>query len=207
MRDDMSYLLTETYRFDSYSPHKRFLRKNSKINTLEDFESWVDPCLGSVKMKYKTKEFGENLNPLIRFLRKNCGRFWNDVYGDVCLYLNKTKATHLHVIQHLFQYVREMGKGDAVPARMAAPTSSGFRDPFYLRFDTYSLDFYVDNEGILRSCQIENKSGTGRVRLTKNRVKQHNRARKALYEERFKKGISKEEAINDLLNDNKNRQP
>jgi len=141
-------------------------------------------------MKYKTKEFGENLNPLIRFLRKNCGRFWNDIYGDVCLYLNKTKATHLHVIQHLFQYVREMGKGDAVP----------FRDPYHIQFSAYSFDFYVDNEGILRSCQIEKKPGTGRRRLTKNQAKQYNRETKASF---IKKGISKEEAINDLLNDNK----
>jgi hypothetical protein len=40
------------------------------------------------------------LGPLQRFLEKNVGRPWNDVYSEMCASLDKRKATGQHIFDH-----------------------------------------------------------------------------------------------------------
>lgn len=51
------------------------------------------------------KELNEHLAPLERYLRKQVGRPWDLVYGDICAGLKITSAVQLHVRQHLWDYV------------------------------------------------------------------------------------------------------
>lgn len=47
------------------------------------------------------KELNENLAPLIRYIRSNVGRPWNDVFSEICKYIDLSHTVKRHVRQHL----------------------------------------------------------------------------------------------------------
>jgi hypothetical protein len=51
------------------------------------------------------KELNENLAPLRRWLRSNCGRPWSKVYAEICEGLSVRNATAAHVRDHAEQFV------------------------------------------------------------------------------------------------------
>ncbi|MFY0593127.1 hypothetical protein [Roseivirga sp.] len=52
-----------------------------------------------------TKLQTDNLQPLIRFLAKNEGKFWNKVYGILCQKMNKNGVLGQHVFDHISGFV------------------------------------------------------------------------------------------------------
>lgn len=52
-----------------------------------------------------TRWFGEHLGPLRRFLMSRVGRPWDSVYSEIRQNLHATSTVHMHILQHLFQYV------------------------------------------------------------------------------------------------------
>ncbi len=51
------------------------------------------------------KELNEYLSPLLRFLKKNIGHKWDDVYSEIRANLNLKSTMSYHVMQHLYWYV------------------------------------------------------------------------------------------------------
>jgi hypothetical protein len=64
------------------------------------------PHQGVQQPRPRTKSLNENLAPLARFLRRNVGRPWSDVYSEICAGLNVRSAVQKHVRDHLKDLVR-----------------------------------------------------------------------------------------------------
>src|SRR6266571_1525597 len=100
MRPDMSKVIVKRPRWGSrLRNHKSALSLDPK--RLDD-ESYVDPPKPG---KSGEKSLNENLAPLRRFLESNVGRPWSKVYAEIRKTLDGRKATGLHILQHLQDFV------------------------------------------------------------------------------------------------------
>lgn len=52
-----------------------------------------------------TKEFSDNLRPLVRLLRRRVGRPWNKVFSEICSRLDTGSTIKMHVRQHIDDFV------------------------------------------------------------------------------------------------------
>ncbi len=52
-----------------------------------------------------SKSLNENLAPLVRYLRKQRGRPWDDVYSEICAGLDTGSTVKMHVRMHLKDFV------------------------------------------------------------------------------------------------------
>ena len=69
-------------------------------------DRYDSPRVKSTRPKiWYRKDFGENLNPLWRFLQKSVGRNWDSVYSDLCSRMDQRGAVTGHLFQHLFDFV------------------------------------------------------------------------------------------------------
>src|ERR1043166_2922797 len=50
---------------------------------------------------FSRKELNENIEPLRRYLRRQVGRPWNDVYSEISQHLRPTNAVQQHVRDHV----------------------------------------------------------------------------------------------------------
>jgi hypothetical protein len=67
-----------------------------------DDDCYIDPP----KPKHSgEKSLNENLSPLRRYLESNVGRPWSKVYAEISATLDSRKATGLHILQHLRDFV------------------------------------------------------------------------------------------------------
>ena len=143
MRKDMDKVLVTTPRIGSN-------RKNAEVRKSRRIErdgSYDDlPSYSSMKPKVKNwwgrKELNEYLNPLIRYLKKNCDRPWNKVYSDICKNMDHRGAVQGHIFQHLFDYVElhpvfKNGKPHRVKWGLIPLYKTGYT-------------FYVDKNGFLK---------------------------------------------------------
>ncbi|MBX2842363.1 MAG: hypothetical protein KTR26_11365 [Flammeovirgaceae bacterium] len=70
----------------------------------KDFE--FSPKQESIKVKGgKTKILNDNLSPLIRFLEKRVGKYWDKVYAELCEKMDKNSMLGQHLDSHLFGFV------------------------------------------------------------------------------------------------------
>jgi hypothetical protein len=74
------------------------------------------------------KELNENLKPLERYLKANCGRPWNKVFSEICENITLDSTVQRHVRQHIPQLVAEnvMMEGKKV---------------FFIRFRSYCAGY------------------------------------------------------------------
>jgi hypothetical protein len=102
MRQDMKDLLLETGRnggsFGKYASSRRAELKRSDPDDLPRF-------ISSSRHRGGGKELGDRLRPLRQFLKKNCGRPWADVYGEICAVADSRTIRGYHLRQHVWQYV------------------------------------------------------------------------------------------------------
>ena len=61
----------------------------------------------------KTKHLNENLAPLKRYLHKQIGRRWNDVFSEICACLDTGSTVKMHVREHLDDFVLRKVKREA----------------------------------------------------------------------------------------------
>jgi hypothetical protein len=52
-----------------------------------------------------SKALNENLQPLVRYLRSQRGRRWDDVFSEICAGLDTGSTVKMHVRQHIDDYV------------------------------------------------------------------------------------------------------
>jgi hypothetical protein len=101
MRKDMDRILVGRPRRGGNSPKGTGRGKDSR--NMEDL-----PAKESMKHRWRKgdlKELNENLAPFYRFLDKQVGRPWNDVYSEIREQINANSAVQLHILQHLEQHV------------------------------------------------------------------------------------------------------
>ena len=84
-RGELKSRLNECIRNDNFDDlHKR-----------ESYRHWASARLG-----YDRKELNENLNPLVRYLRSQVGRNWDQVYSEMCEVMDTRSACQAHIWQH-----------------------------------------------------------------------------------------------------------
>lgn len=143
MRSDMAQVLVERPRVGRrlrfFGRRSSYLRKSSG--------RWSEEASPrGMPMRFAaTKALNENLMPLVRYLRKQQGRRWDDVYSEIRQRLAPRNAIDMHIMQHLWDYVwfarREPDGRVALIGQYGAPRS-------YLphaggHFDWHGEVFYV----------------------------------------------------------------
>lgn len=103
MRKDMSKVIVERPRKGGNKSNLKRTRRSYKSNPDQD-----SPTKESMKQAHKEprgwddlKELNENLAPLHRFLQKNAGRKWDDVYSEICEHININSDVQYHILQHI----------------------------------------------------------------------------------------------------------
>lgn len=175
MRPDMSRLITECYRDGSgsatpYRTHRRQMNQHQTVDPedmpkREAIRKWA-------KLSGNYKEFGEQLNPLKRFILSQVGRPWNKVHSEMSAHINRNSAQQLHIWQHAVDYVetntyiRRVGKKDQVFFN----ASYRFRDTVDVPIETsFALVYVCPKSGILKKVPR---------RSYKNRFKSENTSRR-----------------------------
>jgi len=144
MRKDMDKVLVTTPRVGS-SMKNREVKEARRSARERDYDNL--PRNSSMKPKSRKwderKQLNEYLNPLVRYLAKNCGRPWDKVYSEICENMDRRGAVQDHIFQHLFDYV------ELYPIfKDGKPHSTGYRG--LSRLHKSGWTFYVDKAGALR---------------------------------------------------------
>ena len=100
MRSDMSKVIVERPRWGSWLRSTKFAARVSPQGDVEDLD------VAPPSREPDRKSLNENLAPLKRYLDKQVGRPWNKVYSEIRANLDTRKATQLHILQHLRDYVQ-----------------------------------------------------------------------------------------------------
>ena len=147
MRKDMSKILVTTPRIGSWM--KNYEVKNQRRSFRDgDYDL---PSYSSMKPKTRRtscvrKSLNEYLNPLIRYLNKNIGRPWDNIYSDICKNMDKRTPVQSHIFQHLFEYV------ELNPIfKEGKPHQVGWGGLDLIYNDGWS--FYIDKKGFLRKSK------------------------------------------------------
>lgn len=135
MRKDMKKKLVDTHREGSGRFRRRGKRgkvlnpevirmRRERIDLDEDgelSENIRSPRKAGYRYKdWDRKHFGENLNPLWRYLNSQIGRNWDTVYSEICENMDRRSAVGGHIFEHLDSYVtlaKEVRIVDGVPHR------------------------------------------------------------------------------------------
>ena len=98
MRKDMAKVIVERSRRGGDGGRSVPLKGYLKNVPLED-----RPTKEGMRRPYgwSRKELNENLKPLKRYLRRQVGRPWNDVYSEISQHLRPTNAVQQHVRDHV----------------------------------------------------------------------------------------------------------
>jgi hypothetical protein len=145
MREDISKILVTTPRVGSWRKNDEVLYRRREHIT-EDYDG---PTQCSMRPKNprgrwtERKMLNEYLNPLERYLAKQVGRRWDDVYSEICKNNPRGSAVGEHIFQHLFQYVR-------------VKTTQVTRE-------WMNWDYFVDEDGILSRSPPREPYWTGRT--------------------------------------------
>ena len=149
MRRDMNKVLIERTRRGGRGKQRKVYEKACRSQKRYRDEAYgiaVDDAPQKVSMRRphvingNYKEFSDLLSPLVRFLRANAGRPWNDVWSEICKVMKGNGLQADHVKGHVKQYV------GGIP-------HSGIRYYGYM-VDVWAPNssdpVYVDSNGILR---------------------------------------------------------
>lgn len=158
MRTDFKKVLCEEPRHKGwgYNGHALNKLKGSKKEyqdyTRGDWEDWCPPHKETMfgKRRRGTKEFGEHLQPLVRFLRSSVGKCWDDVFSDIRKNCPNDNAVNAHIYQHLWGYVERNPRFIKGDIYRGPESSFGYYGQLPLRDRGRDNTFYVDQEGILR---------------------------------------------------------
>ena len=105
MRDDMKKVLVTRPRHGS-------TMKNQQVSNLrrekitQDYDGPTRTSMKPNAARYTDrKQLNENLNPLLRYLEKNCGRPWDRIYSEIRNKNPLGSAVTEHIYEHLFFFV------------------------------------------------------------------------------------------------------
>jgi hypothetical protein len=131
MRSDMHKVIVERPRPRSgYS-----FRKGDPLRKIAQQEL---PAHESMKVRHADRRcFNENLNPLRRWLERQVGRRWDQVYSEACEVIKPSSTVKNHVKLHLLEFVcRDIVLFDALPHSIRRWMGGGY-------FELHTGDLYV----------------------------------------------------------------
>ena len=114
---------------DDYRPQKESMRRKHKVN--RDY-----------------KQFSDLINPLYRYLEKQVGRPWDEVWSDICKVLKGNSTQAQHIKQHVkdaIKYSREVTVDDAGILRRAPKKSYKYKKPRYNYMRKGSVEYHKQN--------------------------------------------------------------
>jgi len=100
MRDDMFKVIVERPRWGVHKAPRAKLRRDKFPD-----RSFVGIRRQAWETCAWTKHLNENLAPLRRYLHKQVGRQWNDVFSDICKNLDTGSTVKMHVREHIEDFV------------------------------------------------------------------------------------------------------
>ena len=100
MRADMFKVIVERPRWASRHASAVKLKKDKNFD--RKFVGHKRPALEAAPY---TKSLNENLAPLKRYLHKQRGRRWNDVFSEICAHLDTTSTVKMHVREHIEDFI------------------------------------------------------------------------------------------------------
>lgn len=101
MREDMFKVIVERPRGGA----GRAVSSRKRLNRDGDLPTKIGVSRHMELTHAKSKWLSENLAPLKRFIGKQVGRRWNDVYGEIVGTLTSRDPVQQHVLQHVDGYV------------------------------------------------------------------------------------------------------
>jgi len=115
-----------------------------------------------------SKYLNENLAPLKRYLFKQRGRKWDDVFSEICARLDTGSTVKMHVREHLDDFVIRQVRIDESGMYWDVSHWGGMRKP-----DQWYADLYVcPIDGRLKECkQLQQKLGLRKRRYESWAVK------------------------------------
>lgn len=142
MRADLKDVIVDTGRY------KNGEKKTSSLKGLREEQIETLPEKQGMRKNHTGWgfEFGDRTNPLFKFLRKNVGRPWADVWSEICEHCDNRTIRGKHLRDHVRQDVYGSGGEEA-----------------YGRFYG-NRPFYVDEDGILQSDGRTNRWWIGKRR-------------------------------------------
>ena len=103
MRADMPKVLVERPRLGA---RFRFGSRRCKYDAKTRCREGEEAPPKSMPMRFAgSRGLNENLEPLRRFLMKQRGRPWDEVYSEIRARLAPRSAVDMHVMQHLWAFV------------------------------------------------------------------------------------------------------
>jgi hypothetical protein len=109
MRNDMYKLICERPRLGvTYYGKIRNEYRRAKTVRLTDDMDCLDWYHGKLPIRHRMRDhkyFNDYLNPLFRFIHKQVGRLWDDVYSEICENITLSSTTRRHIRQHVDSYV------------------------------------------------------------------------------------------------------
>lgn len=168
MRSDVNKVLTECYKEGSGAQPKFPRRTTQKI--FDEVGGKVGIRFEHVRTKgHNAKSFGENLAYLPRFLAKNVGRKWDDIYSEISATFDKRSTVNAHIFQHLFDYFVPANEVVFVEGR---PHRVDSYNTFPILAGSYR-ELYVDpRNGILRKAKRQRGDNWKQAREKDNKAKE-----------------------------------
>lgn len=118
MRRDMKDVIVNTTRFQDEASNKEIkenrrslvkqLVKQTKIMTQEDREDFDYTKLNRRNPR-RTKEFGDRIMPMRRWLRNQVGRPWDQVFSELCDNADERSIRGWHLKDHVIREVYTKG--------------------------------------------------------------------------------------------------
>jgi hypothetical protein len=141
MREDMFKVIVERPRRGWRVPRAR-----GRLAGEDDLPTKIGVRRHGVLTGNCTKTLNENLGPLERYLGRQVGRPWNDVYSEICATLAPGHTVKEHVRQHIRDFVmRDIAIGRDGAWICPGRRRSGVRDRLWWQ------RYYVDPEdGLLK---------------------------------------------------------
>lgn len=139
MREDIAKVIVTRPRRYGYGNNQNKYDRDNKARGSYAFKGVdvdLSPKMESMRARhihhYGGKELSDYLSPVYRYLEKNIGNKWDDVWSDICKSLKPKSMMSEHVRDHIKQWVGGVGHGN---------------HKFQSLFDS----FVVDENGILRA--------------------------------------------------------
>jgi len=99
----MSKVITERPRWGHWMPSRKTGGRIKPLDAEHEYEDQPKrlPISWGSQGKIGQKSFSDFLNPLLRYLRKNVGRPWDNVLSDMKSHLDLRSVTGRHVFEHI----------------------------------------------------------------------------------------------------------
>src|SRR3989344_5997814 len=114
VRADMAKVVTERPRYGHHNRSKKTALRVRRWDRTRyyDGEDGLDGPKRIASSRYSqhgwdAKEFSDRLGPLKKFLRRQVGRHWDEVYGELSRNLDKRSLTGRHIWIHVWQHVEK----------------------------------------------------------------------------------------------------